>query len=121
MTSEINLIIDDLCNKFCVTSKYLIEEMARYHIARNGFGCFVTLLVGIIEYLIMKKAYPIMENKDNKYDFDTVESATITFYVTVVVTIVTFIIFVCNGVDLVSYIASPTAAVIDDILHSISK
>ena len=120
MTSEINLIIDNLCDKFCVTSSYLITEMARYHIARNGFGCLITLILVIVGSIIMKKSFPVMKNKEDEYAYSDQDAATTIFFITAFIIAISFVVFIYNGVELVSYIASPTAAVIDDILHTIS-
>lgn len=118
MNNEINAIIDSLSSKFGTTSKYLIQEMGKYYVARETVAVIILGLVSvfIIKAIIflLKKYKEAVEN--DSYDEDA-------YFVLAVVfagfLIGSFIGFMINLVSLVGWIVSPTAATIEMILQCI--
>lgn len=118
MTNE---VINNLCERFGVTSEFLIEEMTRYHLTRSIFGVVVVVVFLIISALIAYKSYPIVINKNRDYTMDDEDAAMWFLVPSVIIFITLTIVFFIIVADIIGYVTSPTAAVIDDILRSMSK
>lgn len=106
MGNEINIVIDNLCDKFGTTVENLIPELARHHIAMQIMGiviCAVVIFVGVGLYHKGIKT-------DDFYADDWLIA--IGIFLAVVATFVAFILVVL----LTGWIASPTAAGISSLM-----
>lgn len=111
MGNEINVVIDNLCNKLGTTVENLIPELARYHITMQIMGivlCVVVIFVGVGLYHKGIKT-------DDFYADDWLIA--IGIFLAVVATFVAIILVV----QLTGWIASPTAAGISKLIHLLGR
>lgn len=107
-----NDVINTLCERFGVTATYLIEEMSRYYIAKNGVAVFLSLITFIVCCILCVK-YAKKYNDDDFEDFYLVSSLFTGF-----LSIVGIIIFLCTIDKFVGLLVSPTGATVDIIIQN---
>ena len=107
MGNEINTVIDNLCEKLGVTIDSLVPEFAKYNVAMFACGICICIAVIIIIQIFFQKL-----KKTEDYEFDS------TPYIigNAALTIVAAIVLVCLAVQLVGWLASPTAATIGKLM-----
>ena len=112
MGTEINLVIDNLCNKLGMTVDNLIPELARYHIAMESLG--IVLFVGIFLISLL-----ILHNAKNRPFYD--DSRDFMEFVSAALVVGSIIGIVVLIILLVGWIASPIGAGVSELLHMIRK
>lgn len=129
-TTQINEIIDGLCDRFGTTAEFLIGEMSKYYIAKD----IVSLIFSIIFFAI---GAWIFNAGWNKYKRDRKawkenESPTKSYWgpelidddyngywiVSLALTIISCFIFIITIRGLVGWLVSPTAAFFDKVVCS---
>ena len=111
MGNEINVVIDNLCNKLGTTVENLIPELARYHIAMQIVGiviCVVAIFVGVGLYHKGMKA-------DDFYADDWLVAGGIFLGAVAAFTAIILVVL------LTGWIASPTAAGISKLIHLLGR
>lgn len=111
MNDEITRIINTLCEKLGVAAGMLIPELARYYIAKLTTTAVIFALVAVV---FLRKAKSIAKQIDPGDLFD--DGITPMIITTAVFGIAAVIAAVCT-VELVGWIASPTAAAIEQIAN----
>lgn len=115
--SEINSVIDNLCNKLGTTVDYLLPEIARYHqgkaIALLVIG-ILTFLMGFIIVLISKKQ---LAKEDNDDIIDEIMGVVIT--VGSFMTFGSIIITIVGISQLIIWFYAPEGAAIQSLLDSL--
>ena len=105
--NDVNEVINNLSNKLGVAADLLIPEMAKMHIMQDAFILVVFGLMFIISLIFI----PIAVKYDKK-QWDTcwgmlpISSA-----------IVSFLIIVCDGIQLMKWIAAPNIMAMETILN----
>ena len=130
MGAEINSIIDNLCEKFGTTTAYLIPEMAKYNIARDIEMVVFSIIFMIIAYVIWsttmkryKEALSRYDGLEEEYQKWHRRPCIDDYFGYFVCSVILFFAFICTMMisvhNLVGWIASPTAAFVNEIIHSI--
>lgn len=117
MTQDAMELIDALAQRFGTTASFLIEEMARYYIARTGtmFVAFTALTAAVVMFAVLFLKVKEKKDKDPECDEDTF-GYIIGVIFCVFFAVVFGIIAIGSAVDLIGWIASPTAAVLEKII-----
>lgn len=125
-TSQINDLINELCVKFGTTTQYLIGEYARYSIVKDIAKlliCSIFIACSVKILLWVYKRYKIdldkYENGSYEYNIrpDILDDYGWWVVGAGVTLIITMIIWAFCIVDLIGWIASPTAAFFEVVLH----
>jgi len=111
MGAEVNAVIDNICEKLGTTTEFLIPELARMEICTNVATLLMSLIFIIIALYFLPKAW--------KYDRNNRDSA-ITVIPFLVISM-NCILFFISVVDLVGWIASPTASSVIEIVKMVEK
>lgn len=112
MNKEVMDIINTLADKFGTTAQYLIAEMTRYYIVT---GIVTVILMCLLTFALFKAAIYCMA--EAKKDWT---SAYEIYGIFAWVGFAFVLAFMCvSAVDVVGWIASPTASVIKKILEMI--
>lgn len=64
MGEEVNIIIDNLCNKFGTTIQALVPEMAKMYIAKDIVSIAICVIFLVIIYKIMTKVWEYIKEQD---------------------------------------------------------
>ena len=118
ISNNVNSIINNLCDKLGTTVDYLIPEMAKYYITRHTVGVIISIIIIIILCIFLTIIYKSMKNGDIDYD---IPDYLFLFGIATIVEFIPFFIFVYNLTELSGYLASPTAAVIKEILFYLNR
>lgn len=111
---KVSEIIGVLCEKLGTTAQYLIPELAKMNIA-EGIVWFVLSFVGTaIGIYFIPKAWAY-DHSEDKESFDD----SYWTFVPLFVTFIFGIMFIVSTVNLVGWIASPTAKTVMTILNSL--
>lgn len=111
MGADINAVIDNICEKLGTTTEFLIPELARREICTNVATLLISLIFIIIALYFLPKAW--------KYDCDNRDSA-----MTVIPFLVisgSCILLIISVIDLVGWVASPTASSVIEIIKIVGK
>ena len=125
-STEINNVINNLCERFGTTTTYLIPEMTKYNITRDLVMIILSiipLVLAIIIWLIGHKRYEktIEEEKFNNGRAYTDAGDFIGYWmVSGLAFLVFFVMFTVNMYDLIGWISSPTAAFTELLFHSLN-
>lgn len=111
MGTEINIVIDNLCNKLGTTVENLIPELARYHIVMDMVGIAMCVAMIIGGSIMLRKA---MGTNDCYFE-DIFWSIGIVFIVIAAIGVVVLIAF------LAGWLASPTAAAVKELIELIGR
>lgn len=111
MSEEVTKIIETLCQKLGVAASVLVPELAKYNIARlavaSAFGLLITAWLFAITHKLFRK---------HDDDFEAaILTALFPGLATLILTVATCMIIV----DLVGWIASPTASAVMEITSMI--
>lgn len=112
MSSEINMIIDNLCQKFGTSATFLIPELAKRAIAENIVSIIITVLIGRCMIEIIARITKWAKEED---DCDLC----VLIIFPGVALVIDFLVFAFSVVDLAGWIASPTAKAIEQIASMI--
>ena len=121
MSEEVNNIINNLCDKLGYAASEITPEMAKYMIAKDGATLLLSIIgivLGILAVVWADKHYKRAVEDDPYYD------SAIEIVVTIVMIAVTIfaLIAVCTvSVDLVGWIASPKASMVEYVLHAVGQ
>lgn len=113
MTQQVTELIDALANRFGTTAAFLIQEMARYYIARTSAGMIMWLIatfagVFVVMWCVKKKNDP-----DCHGDPDWYWAIGIIVFIA---TVFAALFAIDAAVDLIGWAASPTAGAIEKIV-----
>ena len=112
MGNEINIIIDNLCQKLGTSATFLIPELAKKEIAENIIIIIITALFGKCMIEIIARITKWAKEED---DCDLC----IFIIFPGVALLIDFSMFAFSAVDLAGWIASPTAKAIEQIASMI--
>ena len=110
MSSEINMIIDNLCQKLGTSATFLIPELAKKEIAECAVGLVFAVLVGVILVCVVKRISRRIEADDLDID-----DAGFLYIFPGFALLADFIVISVYAGDLAGWIASPTAKAIEKI------
>ena len=119
MSNEVNEVINNICDKLGYAVSEITPEMAKYMIAQNGLWLFwgiVGIVVGALVIVCATKHYK-KACKDNPY-YDSAFEFIIVF-VTACVMIFACVDVCVSSVDLIGWIASPKASMVQYVLDAI--
>lgn len=115
MGNEVNEVINNICNKLGYAATEITPEMAKYMIARDAFICIMATLICAIGVLVaVKMMKKIQKDKAEDPWSDNV----LEFFVCgacVFLVILAVIILLDTGENLVGWIASPKASMVEYI------
>ena len=114
MGNEINIIIDNLCQKLGTSATFLIPELAKKAIAEDIVGLVLMYVAG----RFILKFVQLMKQKAEANDIDLEEVAIFSIFPAIVL-LIDFVLFATTAVDLAGWIASPTAKAIKQIASMI--
>jgi len=121
MSEDVNNIINNLCDKLGYAASEITPEMAKYMIAKNVFSIIVCVaIIAVCAVIIAKllKRY-FKEAEENPY-YDSPFEILFSFVCGVAIFAV-FLILVFDGTDLVGWIASPKASMVEYVLNAIGQ
>lgn len=112
MGNEINMIIDNLCQKLGTSATFLIPELAKKEIAENIIIIIITALFGkcMIEIVARITKWAKEEDDCDLCIFNIFPGVAL---------LIDFSTFAFSAVDLAGWIASPTAKAIEQIASMI--
>ena len=112
MGNEINMIIDNLCQKLGTSATFLIPELAKKEIAENIIIIIITALFSkcMIEIIARITKWAKEEDDCDLCVFNILPGAALA---------IDFSIFAASAIDLAGWIASPTAKAIEQIASMI--
>ena len=112
MSSEINMIIDNLCQKLGTSATFLIPELAKKEIAENIITIIITVLFGkcMIEVIARITKWAKEEDDCDLCIFNIFPGIALA---------IDFFVFGFSAIDLAGWIASPTAKAIEQIASMI--
>lgn len=111
MGSEINEVINTLCEKLGTTGQYLVPELAKINIAEGIIWGIVSLIIVIVSIYFLPKAWKYDKN-NGEYSF---------WIIIPIASIAIFgLIFMVALSDTVGWIISPTAKTISYIINSVT-
>ena len=114
MSSEINMIIDNLCQKLGTSATFLIPELAKRAIAENIVCLLCSALFGCGVLVAMRMIYQHGQKEgEDMYDMG------ILFIFPSIALMLDFGFFGVFATDLAGWIASPTAKAIGQIASMI--
>lgn len=119
MGNEVNEVINNICSKLGYAASEITPEMARYMIARNTFGvvvCVIFMMVATVIGIMAYRSYKRLSPHDQEWNcgvqlFSMIISAILFTLFAVVLASV--------GADLVGWIASPRASMVQYVLEQI--
>lgn len=118
VSSEVNEIIDNIANKLGTTAEFIVPELAKCMIAEQIIEliiCGVLVLSAIIAIIALCKKKKLTD----RYG-DLTGAGGITLVISVAAGIVLFDLSY-TAIKLAGYMASPTGAVVKEIIEEISK
>lgn len=116
MGNEVNEVINNICNKLGYAASEITPEMAKYMIAKDTFAVIASVLILIISILIVIKTRKKVQENDLWAD-DTFE--TIITVILGIASIASVLTMLTYGADLIGWIASPKASMVQYVLEAI--
>ena len=111
MGSEINEVINNLCDKLGVAAEYLIPEMARVHIAQN-IAMMITAFIISMFFVVVGIVIWRNIKKDEYPDYDPLFIYSLASLLPIVIT---SCVFFSSLYNLAGWIASPTAMTVTEL------
>ena len=121
MSEEVNNIINNLCDKLGYAASEITPEMAKYMIVKDGVMLLLSIAgiaLGILVIVWIVKHYK-KAIEDNPYHDPAIEIVVV--FAAVVVTIIALIVACTVGTELVGWIVSPKASMVEYVLHVIGQ
>ncbi len=119
MGNEVNEVINNICSKLGYAASEITPEMARYMIAKCTYEvivCIVLMIIAVIAGTIAYKSYKNLSPHDQAWN------STLQF-TSMILSIAAFIILTLAlafaGAELVGWIASPRASMVQYVLEQI--
>lgn len=119
MGNEVNEVINNICEKLGYAASEITPEMAKYMIAKDIFGVLACIAIDAI-YIYM--AYTSFKSFRSMSDLDKMWNSELQVFSMVlagIVCVIATIVFLITGADLVGWITSPRASMVQYILCSI--
>lgn len=119
MSAEVTEIINTLCEKLGVAANILVPEMARYYIARLIFLTLIETIFAIVVAIVFVKIIKRLLGDANTEDADWWDRSMPIFFADLIpgILLIFLVLSALSGmVDLVGWIASPTASAVREIL-----
>lgn len=115
MGNEVNEVINNICNKLGYAATEITPEMAKYMIARDAFICIMATLICAINVLVAVKM--IKKIQKDKVEYQCPDNTLECFVcgACVFLVILAGIILLDAGENLVGWIASPKASMVEYI------
>lgn len=117
MGNEVNEVINNICDKLGYAVSEITPEMAKYMIAKDTFAVIASVLILIISILIVIKTRRKVEQEGDPWADDTFE--TIITAILGIASIVSVLTLLTYGADLIGWIASPKASMVQYVLSAI--
>ena len=104
MTEE---VIEKLCEKFGVTTEYLVNELARHSITMDWIGI---IFWGVLSIIVTFLCIAFKDKLKDLFDFGTLW--TLIVVIPIIIYIVALVAIPCCVMDLISWHISPVASAI---------
>lgn len=117
MGKEVNEVINNICDKLGYAASEITPEMAKYMIAKDTFTiitCCVLMVVSIIGIIVAVRHCRKMLDKYHYY-----EGVVIFGVIATIGILTTAVVAVSTGIDLVGWLASPKASMVEYVLTAI--
>lgn len=118
---DINVIINELADKFGTTAQYLIGEMQKYYIIENSISSFACLLIAIVSAVAIKKLVTKSMEMKKKSEWSDWEAPLIWCILPGAFLLGCGMAFIFSIKNLLIWIITPTAAVLHEVLKMISR
>lgn len=119
MGNEVNEVINNICSKLGYAASEITPEMARYMIARNTFEvivCVVFMIIATVIGIMAYRSYKRLSPHDQEWNCRVQLSSMI---ISAGVFILFVVVLALVGADLVGWIASPRASMVQYVLEQI--
>lgn len=120
MGKEVNEVINNICDKLGYAASEITPEMAKYMIAKDTFTvgiCALLVIASIICIIAAVKHNDKMKVECN-YNYEGTRESAITL-IGAVVFIFSGLILIMTSIDLVGWLASPKASMVEYVLTAI--
>lgn len=119
MGSEVNEVINNICSKLGYAASEITPEMARYMIARSAYEVAVSVIVmAVAIWAIVLAIKRIKRGLEGSSYYD--EGADVFVVIVGAIGVIfAFVIMIIAGADLVGWIASPKASMVQYVLDAI--
>lgn len=114
-STEINEVIENLCQKFGTVREQLFPEIARMHVASNTVNTVLSLILLIVMILIVRNGF-IAQN-DESISYDARENWEFASFFGAFIGICFLVAFWCNLYELVQWVLAPTAKTVEYVLQ----
>lgn len=119
MGAEVNEVINNICTKLGYAASEITPEMARYMIAKDSFACIASALISIISVIILVKA--IKRGKTRSEEERDLPALEICLSVVFgMILLISTCVLLDRGADLIGWVASPKASMVQYVLVAIS-
>lgn len=119
MGNEVNEVINNICDKLGYAASEITPEMARYMIAKDTFTVLASALVCAICVAVAIKMIKVIRKhkEDDPWSDDTLEGFICGGCV--IVAFISATMLLTYGADLIGWIASPKASMVQYVLNAI--
>ena len=131
MSSEVNDVINNICEKLGTTADIIVPEFARYMAAKNIKTLILGLIFLILDAVIVKSflkwrkrcitEYKEKHNGDEDWVDDQRFPAVIGFCIIIGALSISSFIFILSGLDFINWMVSPKGAFVEYILSFKSR
>ena len=119
MGNEVNEVINNICNKLGYAASEITPEMARYMIAKDTFTVIASVVILIISILVVIKTREKVHLKQEKDPWADDTFETIITIILGIASIASVLTLLTVGADLIGWIASPKASMVQYVLEAI--
>lgn len=119
MSNEVNEVINNICDKLGYAASEITPEMARYMIAQCIYGvivCIVLMIIAVIVGAVAYKSYKNLSPHDQEWNC-TLQF--LSMILSAVMFIILALVLAFTGAELVGWIASPKASMVQYVLDAI--
>lgn len=119
MGNEVNEVINNICDKLGYAASEITPEMAKYMIAKDTFAVLASALVCAICVAVAIKMIKVIRKhkEDDPWSDDALEA--IICGGCIFVALFSVIMMLTDGADLVGWIVSPKASMVEYVLNAI--
>lgn len=115
MGNEVNEVINNICNKLGYAATEITPEMAKYMIAKDTFAVIASVVILIISILIIIKTRKKVQLKQENDPWADDGFETIITVILGIASIASVLTLLTYGADLIGWIASPKASMVEYI------
>lgn len=119
MSNEVNEVINNICNKLGYAASEITPEMARYMIAKDTFAVIASVVILVISVLIIAITNKKLQVKLGNYQWANDTYETVITVIMGIASIMSVIALLTFGADLIGWIASPKASMVEYVLSAI--